>query len=351
MANIVVVGAGVSGLTTALLLSKNPAYNVTIVAKHMPGDYDIEYTSPWAGANFSPHTNDERGPWERNTFPELYRLANDVPESGIHLQDSLVLNRTKDLESGAAMSLSADLNPWYKDVVPDYRVVPLSELPPGYDSGLRHSSVCINTAIYLPYLVGQCLANGARISRAELSHIADAASLHHSGKPADLVVNCTGLLASKLGGVMDAKVVPVRGQTVVVRNEATPMIATSGTDDGPDELCYIMQRAAGGGTVLGGTYIVGSWEAAPDMETAARIMKRAVEVCPELAGGKGVKGLSVVRHGVGLRPVREGGVRVEKEKVDAVWVVHNYGHGGWGYQGSYGCSQRVVELVGEALAA
>ncbi|KFY08031.1 hypothetical protein V492_06589 [Pseudogymnoascus sp. VKM F-4246] len=336
MANIVVVGAGVSGLTTALLLSKNPAYNVTIVAKHMPGDYDIEYTSPWAGANFSPHSNVERGPWERNTFPELYH--------------SVVLNRSKDLEAGSAMSLAAEENPWYKDVVPNYRVLPASELPPGYDSGSIHSSVCINVAIYLPYLISQCIVNGARLSRADLSHISDAASLHHSGKPADIVVNCTGLLASKLGGVMDTKVVPVRGQTVVVRNEATPMLATSGTDDGPDELCYIMQRAAGGGTVLGGTYQVGSWEAAPDMDIAAMIMKRAVEVCPELTGGKGVEGLSVVRHGVGLRPVREGGARVEKEKVGEVWVVHNYGHGGWGYQGSYGCAQGVVELVGEALA-
>jgi hypothetical protein len=46
--------AGVSGLTTALLLSRNPDYKVTIVAKHMPGDYDIEYTSPWAGADYLP---------------------------------------------------------------------------------------------------------------------------------------------------------------------------------------------------------------------------------------------------------------------------------------------------------
>ncbi|KFY83422.1 hypothetical protein V500_10062, partial [Pseudogymnoascus sp. VKM F-4518 (FW-2643)] len=175
------------------------------------------------------------------------------------------------------MSHAADPDAWYKDVVPNFRVVPPSELPPGYDSGISHSSVCINAALYLPYLASQCLANGARISRAELSHIADAASLHHSGKHADVVVNCTGLLASKLGGVMDTKVVPVRGQTVVVRNEATPMIATSGTDDGPDELCYIMQRAAGGGTILGGTYQEGNWDAAPDMEIAARIMKRAVE--------------------------------------------------------------------------
>ena len=38
--------AGVSGLTTALLLSRNRKYNITIIAKHMPGDYDIEYASP-----------------------------------------------------------------------------------------------------------------------------------------------------------------------------------------------------------------------------------------------------------------------------------------------------------------
>lgn len=46
--------AGVSGLTTAFLLSQNPSNKITLVAKHMPGDYDIEYCSPWAGANYMP---------------------------------------------------------------------------------------------------------------------------------------------------------------------------------------------------------------------------------------------------------------------------------------------------------
>ena len=45
--------AGVSGLTTALQLARK-RHTVTVVAKHMPGDYDIEYTSPWAGANVMP---------------------------------------------------------------------------------------------------------------------------------------------------------------------------------------------------------------------------------------------------------------------------------------------------------
>jgi len=54
MPTIVVLGAGVSGLTCALELAKRNGNTVTVVAKHMPGDYDIEYTSPFAGANSMP---------------------------------------------------------------------------------------------------------------------------------------------------------------------------------------------------------------------------------------------------------------------------------------------------------
>ena len=41
-------------MTTALVLSKHKNLSITLVSKHMPGDYDIEYASPWAGANFMP---------------------------------------------------------------------------------------------------------------------------------------------------------------------------------------------------------------------------------------------------------------------------------------------------------
>lgn len=49
--------AGVVGLTSALLLAKDSENVVTVAAKHMPGDYDIQYTSPWAGANYLPLVN------------------------------------------------------------------------------------------------------------------------------------------------------------------------------------------------------------------------------------------------------------------------------------------------------
>jgi glycine/D-amino acid oxidase-like deaminating enzyme len=45
------VGAGVTGLTTAICLLRNGYKDVKVVAKHVPGDMSSEYTSPWAGAS------------------------------------------------------------------------------------------------------------------------------------------------------------------------------------------------------------------------------------------------------------------------------------------------------------
>lgn len=156
-------------------------------------------------------------------------------------------------------------------------------------------------------------------------------------------------MASNLGGVEYNTVVPARGQIVLVRNDAGKMLDVSGTDDGDGEACYVMTRAAGGGTILGGSYQLGNWESQPDPNLALRIMERAVKVCPQLTGGRGIEHLDIIRHGVGLRPVRTKGVRIEKERIGNVAVIHNYGAGGVGYQSSYGCAQAAVDLVEEVL--
>ena len=76
-------------------------------------------------------------------------------------------------------------------------------------------------------------------------------------------------------------------------------------------------------------------------------MKRCVELVPALTEGKGIEALSIVRHSVGLRPMREDGPRVEKEKISGIWVVHQYGHGGYGFQASYGSAKAAARLVEE----
>jgi D-amino-acid oxidase len=134
---------------------------------------------------------------------------------------------------------------------------------------------------------------------------------------------------------MDSTVYPGRGQIVLVRNEPGAMHTTSGTDDGDEEALYIMQRAAGGGTILGGCLQHGRWESQPDPNLAQRIMQRAVDICPSLAPKTGaVTELSVIRHGVGLRPMRK----------------HNYGHAGYGYQSGWGSAWEAEKLVLDILA-
>lgn len=215
--------------------------------------------------------------------------------------------------------------------------------------------MCINTAIYLPWLASQCLRLGVVIKRAVLTDLMDATHHHHSGQAASIIINCTGLGSRHLDSVNDRAMYPARGQIVIVRNDAGgTMYSTTGTDDGPDEAMYIMQRAAGGGTVLGGCLQKGNWESQPDPNLATRIMTRAVAVVPGLVRkGQGIEGLSVIRHAVGLRPMREGGMRVQRETIEdgGAMVVHNYGHGGYGYQTSYGCSQEVLRLVKEGAVS
>ena len=230
--------------------------------------------------------------------------------------------------------------------------IPKEECAEGLDGVVVFESVCINPAVYLPWLVGRCLQVGVVFKRRVVSDLCEVKELHAMGGRLDVVVNCTGLGARTMGGVEDENVYPVRGQTVIVREENDAMYAVSGTDGPAQDRSYQMMRAAGGGTVLGGCAQEGSWDGEVDMDLARRIMKLAIEVCPALVEGKATKGpegLSVIRHGVGLRPTREGGARIERESIQGMEVVHCYGHGGAGYQQSYGSAKEVVDLVEQVL--
>ena len=350
--NIVVLGAGVIGLTCALSLSSNPRYRITVCAKHMPGDYDISYASPWAGANYDTYAElgSRLNRLEKDTWPYLRDLARNSPDAAIHFQDTKCVMRTKDqgTEKYQAYENSSKNYPWLK-----HWKLPREELPKGVDEVVMFQSVCINTAIYLPWLVSQCLKNGVIFRRVAIDHIGDAAGFHASGKPAHLVVNCSGLGAKALGGVEDQQLYPVRGQTVLVREENDSMYAVSGTDGPADDRDYQMMRAAGGGTVLGGCSQEGSWDGQVDLDLAERIKQRAIKACPALIAGKdssGTEGLSVIRHGVGLRPARHGGPRIELETFSGLELVHCYGHAGAGYQQSYGSAVEVLSLLEQVFS-
>ncbi|KIM21928.1 hypothetical protein M408DRAFT_79825, partial [Serendipita vermifera MAFF 305830] len=337
--------AGVTGLTTALVLRREGYKNITVVAKHMPGDRSLEYSSPWAGVNYVPVS--EKGTaaeeWDRISWTEFWRLAHECPEAGIHIQKKV---------SYFVTDSDDEKNDWFKDLVLNYRFLDESELPPGVKWGKEYETFCIDPTIYLVYLKIRCTSQGIQFKRANLSHIKEAFSLYsNTSEPAALVVNCTGILASKLGGVEDDTVVPIKGQLVLVRNESGGMFSMTGAKDcPPGEYCYVMNRPSGGGTVLGGSSHL-TWDPEVDMDVAKRIMQRAIEACPQLVKpGEGIEGLDVIHHSVGLRPVREEGPRIELEELPGnLKIVHNYGAGGFGFQSSWGMASAALQKVNMAI--
>ena len=84
------------------------------------------------------------------------------------------------------------------------------------DWGIFFRTIGLDPSIYLHYLQAQCLTAGVKFRRLTIGHIREAFSADNSSSgrtaplvgAADVVVNCTGLWASKLGGVMDGLVRP-----------------------------------------------------------------------------------------------------------------------------------------------
>jgi glycine/D-amino acid oxidase-like deaminating enzyme len=170
------------------------------------------------------------------------------------------------------------------------------------------------------------------------------------------LINCTGLAARHFVGAEEAaKLYPIRGQTILVKGEATmdrtyDDFPASSIEIEKEELTYVIPRPGSGTTIFGGCKQAGNWDSKVDEELNGRMLERIKrwKLAEELRSTENGGEFEIVSSQVGLRPGRKGGPRVEIEgekKVEGVWVVHSYGHAGAGYQSSAGCSEKVAEVV------
>jgi len=160
-----------------------------------------------------------------------------------------------------------------------------------------------------------------------------------------------------LGGVEDKAMYPIRGQTILLRAPWIKYGRTMVEKDG--SRTYTIPRRCGD-VILGGTIDKDDWYPTPRPEITKDILNRVFTLCPELAPPE-VRATReptvddllplVLEEGCGLRPARAGGVRIELEWLEDVKrqrevpVVHNYGHGGFGYQSSWGSASEALELL------
>ena len=309
----VVVGAGISGLASALELQRR-GWRVAIVTDR-PAAASTSYLAAavWFPTRAGPR--DKVLAWGARTYTVLAeQAAQGVP--GIVMRESLALYREPPDE------------PWWAAAVGGVRRAEPAELPPGYSYGLRFVVPLAEMPAYLPWLVARFEANGGRLGYRQLGSLAEL--------DAPVVVNCAGLGARELVG--DLSVVPVRGQIVRVVNPGLRMSVRD--EEHPGGRAYVHPRDRD--CILGGTLDEGSWDDRADPATARAILARCRDLVPALADAE------VLEHIVGLRPARPT-VRLEadpgKDAAGPAKVIHNYGHGGSGITLSWGCAEEVAELA------
>lgn len=293
---VVVVGAGVVGLSCALRLLE-AGHRVDVLARDLP----LETTSSVAAALWYPYLalpQDRVTAWGRATYAELARSAG-TEGSGVTMR------------RGTEVLGEPSPDPWWVDAVPGLeRVTP----PAPYADGWSFVTPVVEMPRYLTWLAARVEESGGTVTRMALPHLPEG----------PLVVNCAGLGARGLAA--DPSVTPVRGQVVVVEQVG---LEEWWLAEGPT---YVIPRSRD--IVLGGTEDAGEWDRRPSPEVAADIVRRATALVPALAGAR------VLRHRVGLRPKRPA---VRLERVGD--VIHCYGHGGAGVTLSWGCADEVVSLA------
>ncbi|KIW90440.1 uncharacterized protein Z519_09086 [Cladophialophora bantiana CBS 173.52] len=346
--SILVIGAGITGLSTATLLQKHlSTANITIVAAETPTtpSPSVDYASMWAGAHYRPIH-----PLSTEQLKEEFRMgvrtaevmkgiAREFPDSGVELMPGVEY-----LENPPEEIFKIRNGDVYAGPNDEFRILSRGELPQGAKWGCEYQSYCVNILIYCRWLMDRFLANGGRILQHRLSNAADAFNLADGDRIGEIsvVVNCSGRNFDR-----DPKMKIIRGQTVLVRQQYTKTITRQNADG---SWAFLVPRPRRGGTIVGGTKEVDDWEATARPDTRVKLLRQCVETFPDFVDSE--EKFEVVQDNVGRRPWREGGYRIEIESVGpGRTVVHGYGAGGRGYELSWGAAERILELVKKSVAA
>ncbi len=357
---IAILGAGISGITSALVLQESGF--ATTVYSQLRADRDIDrnlypdFSSIFPAACIIPHTVEADGllalfEQSQNVFARLAQ----IPPTGVRWQEHY------ELEAGSRFDF-----PQYARVLQECIPFGTSNNHLPFDQSLG-SEVCgwvarvlfAEMPIYLEYLFRRYILSGGQIVSRRL--VPD----EFRSMTEFCVVNCSGLWARSLFG--DSNVHPIRGRLLFVQGAPFPPLLNravfSYNYKPPDEQypydVYFFPRSGdsrGNGRVwlLGGSREIGQpggngdWMFPPiETEMNGGIPAPLEDINRTILHTIGGVDISLLKRTgySGLRPGRTGGIRLEPTVEEGKAVVHNYGHGGAGVALSWGCALRVREII------
>ncbi|SFB31557.1 FAD-dependent oxidoreductase [Algoriphagus aquimarinus] len=306
--SVTVVGSGIVGLTSAILLQES-GFDVKLIARSA---YDKTLSSK-VGAIWFPfeiHPKIKTNTWATLAYRRYETEVMDgtgvkfIPFITAYTADSNI-DWTSQLPAGKVRKATSE------------------EIPKGMQMAFVSEVPLAEPLLYLPHLFERFIAAGGEFQQQELLTLEELAALDST------VINCTGLGAKSLCN--DDDLHPMRGQILRCEKMNVASFANATQKGG---LSYIINRS--NDCVIGGTDYENDWNESIDPADTELILNRlkssGVSQEPEV--------LEVI---VGLRP-RRSAVRFEFDSRYSN-VFHNYGHGGAGFTVAWGCAIELAEIL------
>jgi D-amino-acid oxidase len=353
-ARALVIGAGVNGLTTALLLRRN-GFDVTVVAEKLAPDVTSVVAGAlweWPPAVCGSHQNalslQRSKSWCSSSYTIFSELAND-PETGVFLRLVNFYFKTPVEQNPKEARKMNELRGQVREFRHDAALVRENRINPnaGVQDAYQYLTPMVDTDTYMDWLLTKVKAAGCAIVLRKLTGALTEQELRLRNEfCADVIVNCAGLGARELA---KDPMWPLRGALVRLRNEngVTPCITQAHcmSHDGvsPDPYFIFILPRGRNMLLAGGMAEPNEWNLDINLENyrpVQTMFDRCLEFLPAL------KNLPIDEEEpvrVGLRPVRRENMRLELEP--GTRIIHNYGHGGSGVTFSWGCAEEVAQIA------
>ncbi|MFJ2030809.1 FAD-dependent oxidoreductase [Streptosporangium sp. NPDC087985] len=355
---VLVVGAGVSGLTTALCLAKE-GFRVTVVAEKFAPDIVSVVAGAlweWPPAVCGYHHDQISLTRSKNWCVTSYGIFEELARAkvpGVAMRRSNFYFRQPVGENPHDLHKMQELAGKVRGFVHDRSLAERNGVSPDYGvvDAYSHLAPMIDTDQYMLWLMRQVKNHGVQVRRYRIEGLLTERRAELLDRfDAEAIVCCAGLGTAQLRGI---DMYPLRGALVRVRNNGIrgPRIGEAhcvSHQEGHDEqdIVFIVPRSQRI-LVLGGLAEKDEWDTGITMENHGPIRdmyERCLAFMPALRQAR-VDPDEPVR--VGLRPFRRENVCLEWD--DESQIIYNFAHGGAGFSFSWGCAQEAVDLVRSAV--
>lgn len=358
-----VIGCGVSGLSTAILL-KEKGWDITIYSKEIPKNPEPKnpaFASLFPAASIIPHSvsSGRTNTLFKNSQDHFKQLYNDgFPGLSRHEHFELFTENVPAPDYNLLMDHFEFFDSFKESFFPKHPNIEIKH-------GWKFECFFADWSLYFPALMTQALKLGVDIKHKNIS-INDLRYL-----PFEYIINCSGFGAAEL--FKDQHKLIHRGHLVQIpgkaklRNPKGKLISYnfspgkevySSESNNPQDVYFYPRRDGwifGGSRQEGFVDENGNWQGEESMSptlslSGLNVPKQVLDLNTQIIEhtfGVKIQKPSNLKAKMGYRFIRkhEDGLRLEAEKLYDKLFIHNYGHGGAGVTLSWGCAKVVLALL------